>query len=520
MEEIENNEGEAVVKPSDSEEYRPKGLAAALNRFFRFKERGSTMKREVLAGLSVFLISVCVLLVNTRIICESMSFSSIDAGRTGYAGIYLGATLISFVGTMLIGLIANLPLVQISSLGLSSAFISLMGAGSGLTYYNLLAISFISAIIYVVLMAVPKIKQYVYSALPQSVRKALPVGMGLYIISYALKRSGIISVSADSVTVNSFDSLNLLGKAAIIAAIITVVAIIVYKKLNVKTPFLFGFLTGVLAFFVVGVMLAMTMVFSVNRGYIAFGAENMYTIGLGFEGIEFGAVFSEGFDFSGCTGNVFALFVGGFLTFLFMGMYESESSIESVKLSGVEIDEKQTTKALLCNGVVNVIAPLVGSAPVSVGRQSMIASEDGGRTGLVSVTAGVGLLVAMFTWLFFALFATFTATVGDYGHATSNSFAEYAQAEYVVSYAAMLVLGVFMMKGIKHCNTKDFTEFLPFAATVAGVAVTQNVVYGVAIGVIAHTLLKLLSFKPAVIKSIGIPTAVLTVLMVIVLILI
>ena len=103
------------------------------------------MKREVVAGISVFLISVCVLLMNTRIICETLG-----SDRAGYAGAYLAATIVSFVGTMLLGFVCNLPLVQVSSLGLSTAFISLLGAQNGLTYYNLLAVFFVGAIVYVV----------------------------------------------------------------------------------------------------------------------------------------------------------------------------------------------------------------------------------------------------------------------------------------------------------------------------------------------------------------------------------
>ena len=123
------------------------------------------------------------------------------------------------------------------------------------------------------------------------------------------------------------------------------------------------------------------------------------------------------------------------------------------------------------------------------------------------------------TWAFFALFATYTAKVSEYGHATSNSFAEYAQAGFVVSGMLMLVVGLFMLRGVKNCNCNDITEFVPFVATAALVAFTQNVVVGVAIGMISYAVLKLLTFKKQEIKNIGLPTAIVSLLLLVTLIL-
>lgn len=486
------------------EEYTPTGLAKILNRFFKFKERGSTMKREVLGGLSVFLISVCVLLMNTRIVCETLG-----SNGSGYAGIYLAATIVSFIGTMLVGLVCNLPLVQVSSLGLSTAFVSMLGAQNGLTYYNLLAVSFVGAIVYTAIMAIPASKKFVMNALPDPVRKAIPVGMGLYIISYALKTSGIINMElSGAVSVIDFSALSSLAIVAFVAAVATVVAIFVFKKLNFAHPYLYGFLSGLLLFYLIGVVASFNTLFSVNRAYIALGAENMYSIVFGFSGIEWGAVFTKGFDFSAYMGNVVTLFIGGALTFLFIGMYEAESAMESVELGGVSCASGRG-KALLLNAVVNVAAPLIGSTPISIGKQSAIASEDGARTGLSSVVCGIGYALAMFTWAFFALFATYTAVVSEYGHATSNSFAEYAQAGFMISSFAMLVLGTFMLRGVKNCNCENLTEFIPFVATVALTAFTQNIVIGVAIGVMSYIVLKLFSFKKQEIIGIGLPTGIL-----------
>lgn len=466
------------------------------------------MKKEVLAGISAFLISVCVLLVNTRIICETLS-----SDQAGYVGTYLAATLISFVGTMVIGFVCNLPFVQLPSLGMTSSFIALLGAGNGLTYYNLLVISFFGALVYSVVMAIPASRAFVLGALPASVRKALPVGVGLYMISYAFNKSGIAVAAAGSVGIVDVGSLAPFGLTVFIACLVTFLAVVIFKRLKVSHPYLFGFGIGLIVFYALGALIAFDSIFKVDRGYIAFGAENMYTIADGFAGIEFGAVFTKGFDFSAYGGNVFTFVVGGILTYFLMGMYETDSSVEAAALEGAEADDKSRSKAFIVNAATNVIAPILGSAPVSVGKQSAIAAGDGGRTGLTAVTCGIGYFIALFTWLFFALFATYTATVSEYGHAISNSFAEYAQAGFAITDMAMLALGVFLLKGFADCNFKDIAEFIPFAVVVAAIAFMQNIVIGAGIGMTAYVLVELFSFKPERIKNIGASRWVITVLL-------
>lgn len=500
--------------------YEPKGLAKILNKFFHFKERGGTMKGEIVAGISVFLVSVAILLMNTRIVA-----GTIGADNAGYCGIYLAATIIAFLGTLAIGFVANLPLVQISSLGLSTAFISLVGAGNGLTYQNLLAISFIAAILYTVLVSVPVVKKYVTEALPKPVRKALPVGMGLFIIFYAIKEMGIINVSEGTfpfVGVSGAGNGNLMYVVGALAAVLAIVAAFVFIKIkkHVSTPVFYATLVGFMAFYLVALVKCFSLVFSVDRAYIAIGAENMYTISAGFAGLDFGSVFTKGFDFSAYTGNVGQLWVYGILTFMFMGMYESEASVGAVALYNDSVDMNNTGRALLVNAATNVIAPIFGALPVTVGKSSVAASVDNGKSGLVSVVASIGFLLAMFTWVFFAFMATYTQVVTDYGHSTSNSFAEYTQAVFAVTDGIMLVLGVLMLKGLDGIDFKNIDELLPFAATVIGIAFMQNIVYGVAFGVIAYVLVKVCSFNKETIKSIGIPTAVLTAIMIVVLCLI
>lgn len=517
MDNIKTNGSEIVIGGRKQNRF-----AAALDRFFKISERGSTIGREIGAGISVFLVSVCVLLMETRIIGEATG-----ADNAAYCGIYLAATLVSFIGTLLIGLVARLPLIQTSSLGLSTAFIAYLGADNGLTYQNLLAISFIAAIIYVLLVSTPVVKKFIHNALPAPVRKALPVGVGLYVIFFALADSGLVSVTQDGVftlvgagSAGDGSAMYLLGVIAM--AVTTLACFIFYKMKNkVSTPVMFGLFVGLIVFYVAALITGFSLVFSVNRAYIAAGAENMYTIAAGFSGLDIGSVFTSGFDFSSYTGNVGQLVVYGILTFFLMSMYESEAGVGAIYLAtDTEGDFKTLNRALMCNAVTNIIAPIFGSMPVTVGKQSAVAAHDGGRTGLSSVITSVGFILAMFTWALFALLATYTATVSEYGHATSNSYAEYAQAVFAIVDGVMIFVGIMMMKGIGGIDGGRLEELVPFAATAAGIAFTQNIVYGVAAGMILWCIIKLFSFKLEEIKGIGLPSASLTAVLIVVLCLI
>lgn len=506
----------------EEEEIRVSKIGIALNKFFHFYERGSSVKQEIGAGFSVFLISICALFMNVQILTGAFGNDKIP-----YAGLYLGATIVSFIGTLLLGVVCNLPLIQVASLSLSSVFISILGANTGLTYANLLAITFISAVVYLLLTALPGVKKFVFHMLPNSVRNALPVSIGLYVVYTALDKMGII----DGFALSSLSD-DALGGAAIapyvrlcvFAGIIGFVIMLFLKRRGSKTSALSAFLISTCAFYLIAALahgIPFGYVFTQNRIWIGVNPDplgEMYTIGLGLKELQLTKVFIEGFDFSAFTaagGNIYLLFLQGILTFLFLGMYESEGAVIGADLNNKIIEdgsyEKASARFLAVNAVTNVIAPIFGSAPVSIGKQSAVAVNDGGKTGLTSIVCAIGYLLVMLTWVPYAIFATYTASVPEYGHA-GFVFPNIIRASFQVADAVMLVIGLMMLRGFKAFDASEFSETIPFAVTVIGGLFTKNIAYGTAFGVMAFTFLKLVSFKKEEIKSITVPATVLTVL--------
>lgn len=515
------SEQEKIVNeltPEVEEEKRTK-IGTFFNRFFHYYERGSNMKKEILGGLSMFLVSICALFLNMSVLSDAFS------SDVPYLGLYLASTIISFIGTLVIGLIANLPLTQTASLTISSVFISMIGANSGLSYYNLLVVTFFCAIIYTILMSIPIVRRKIYEALPSGVRKALPVALGLLVAGLALNHIGVVDLVLNPSSISS-DTRPTYAYFCIIMGVIGLIVTALYKLAKAKHPFLYGFVTTTILFFFVAAVSGtdgeiFSAVFSTNRAWIGINPDangEMYSITEAFSQLHFGEVFTSGFDFSSFTeagGDVFFLFVEGILVFLFMGMYESEAGIRMADENGqILIDEnsdKRVRRALLVNSATNVIAPLFSIAPVTVSKESSLASGDGAKTGLASVVASIGYLIMMFQWVVFIFFATYVPVVPEYGHA-GYVFSTVVDSTFQIAASVIFVLSLCSLKAVKKVDFSDAKEFVPFLITVVFTLFLQNIAFGVALGVVSYVVIKLFSFKKEEIKSITLPTSILSII--------
>lgn len=496
---------------------KPGKIGLALDKVFHYYERGSTMKQEVYAGISMFVLSVCALFMNITVLTGAFDT------QQPYLGVYLGATLISFIGTLLIGILTNMPLAQCASLSLSSVMISMLGANTGLTYENLLAVTFVSAVIYAAAMLIPGVRTAVYKALPRSVRKALPAAVGLYIAYLSLEQIGFFEAISSTEVVMREEYVNY----CILLGVIGIVITAVLKFNGAKHPYLKGFFWSTLLFYLIACFTGTTgaifsAIYSVNRIYVGINPDpngEMYFITSGLSQVKFGQVFSSGFDFSQYTaagGNVVKLFAQGILIFFFMGMYETEAAADAAAQNRMEEETEKKQKILLLNAVTNVLAPIFYVAPVSVAKESAAASEDGGKTGLTSIVCAIGYFIAMFTWAIFIFFATEVPVVPEYGHA-GYLFPAVVNSSFQIASAVMFVVGVSMLKAFKNCDFTNAAEFAAFTMTVAVTFVAQNIVYGAAFGVIGYVLIKALSFKKEEWKDLNAGNIVLCVLMVILL---
>ncbi len=536
-----------------------------LNKYFHHIDRGGTLSNEITAGISISILSICGIFLNMQLVAKmsvsgsytGASSSQIAANGEIYANMYFAAMLIAFIGSLMIGLIARLPLVQVSSLGLSTVLISMIGTEKGLTYYNLLVITFFSSILYALLVSVPMVKKWVFQAIPASVRKALPASVGLLLAFVALQLTGIITVGGSLVSVYgagsqldyvgdtvslanlvsfgkfsySTDKFHPLLLISALAVIITFICYLIYKRFS-KYPYFFSLLTGTgffLVFSISGVAVNWNNFhFSFDslwgRIWMIGGEDAMQAhISRILDNLSVGKIFSEGMDFSAYTangGSVVMLFTAGLLTFLFMSMYDAQAALSVTAASSRAFDannQKDLQRALMCNAGINIVAPLLGAAPVAIGKESYAGTEDGAKSGLASVSASVLFFISMFVWLIPAVFATacsYDIAFNMYGH-YGTVMQLLTECSFGVADAVMVILGLSMIKHSIGIEGKDYAEYVPFIVTIAGTFFLSSLAYGVALGTVAFIIIQLTKIKKAVkgkmpeaLTEIGIPTAV------------
>lgn len=490
----------------------PNGLAQRLDGIFKITERGSSIGDEVVAGIGAFCIAVCALLMNTQVVGTYYG---------NYAGAYLAVSLMALAGTLLLGIICNLPLLQTANMGMSAALIALLGSNTGLTYANIMLVTFIAAIIYLVIVVTPLKKVFV-DALPDGVRKAMPVVIGLYVVYTALHSSGLLTADGTIASAKDLTNLDLFYYWILIGAIVlAAVYMAAGRKAALSSTYLIMILVmwvGGIVFYLeyfVGGQTATTLVYQRLNLIFATDGAAPYNIALGISSAQFGQLFASGFDFSAYTeagGNAALFIIESVMTFLFLGLYTNLGTIDGSMAAGdIEaVDEAATNKALAIGAAINVISPLLGGTPVAIGSQSAVQTRDGARTGFSSVVAGIGFLIAAFNWIFYAIFATSTNGVGMWINDSETKLAAYVQDGFVFADLIMVFAGLAMLKAIKAVDVKRLEEFAPFAATVGAAAFTGDLVLGVAIGAVLYVIIQLIGRDR---KTIRIQTIILAVVL-------
>ena len=188
-------------------------------KLFHIAEKGADIRTELLAGLTTFMTMAYILMVNSGMFAELPGVS--------YYAIYIATALSAAIGTILIGLLANLPLAQASAMGSNAFFVYTVCMGFGLSYANALVLILLDGIAFVIL-TVTGLRKKIFAAIPPSVRLAIPAGVGLFIAFIGLQNAGI--VVADPETFVNLASFNLLfGSAAwsdVMPVLVTLAALI------------------------------------------------------------------------------------------------------------------------------------------------------------------------------------------------------------------------------------------------------------------------------------------------------
>lgn len=505
-----------------------------MENLFRYKERGGTLGGEIAAGICMGVLSVCGIFMNMQLLAQysitggaaTANTAQLAANGEIYAQMYFVSMMLSFVGSLAIGLVARLPLVQVSSLGLSAVMVSLVGIGTGLSYYNLLFLCFVSSVIYAVILLIPGGYQVLIGALPKGVRKALPAAAGLLLALTAAQLSGVFPVRSTGILTYGAGSVLEAGQSSVMqsgfvsfenysyltdkfhptmlicAAAVLVAAVLYFVRRRSARPCLTALMGGTVVFLAGSILLTcvnwknMTMSFdSLWARLWMVGSEDAMQLHIStvLANLSIGAVFTKGMDFTAYTeagGSIVRLFATSILTNLMLNLYDADATLSCV---AADCDAEATRMPLLCNAVTNVIAPIFGVSPMAIGKESVAGVRDHGRSGLAGVVAAIVMLISAFVWVVPFLFTTITSyniSFNMYGH-YGAVLQHLAESSFSIADMIMVIVGVSMALHSFALDWADLNESAPFLATIISTLLLSNLATGAAVGVVAFVLVNL-----------------------------
>ena len=461
-----------------------------MKKLFKLNENGTTVRTEIMAGITTFFAMVYILMVNANMFANPFGDGTNILG-VSYGAIYIATAISAVVGTLLIGLLSNLPLAQASGMGLNAFFVYTVCVGFGMTYANALFLVLIDGIVFI-LLTVTGLRKKIFNAIPKAVRAAIPAGIGLFIAFLGLQNAKIVIPSTSTgVTLGSFNLLVDGSWASIMPMVVTIVsvlAIAIMSKKNVKGAVLIGILGGTGLYYLLGL--------TVPDFYANFAID----LGSPFKAFEefgtqaFGKVFTEGWNFSAFaeahgTTNLIITIVTTSLAFCMVDMFDTIGTLYGACARGNMLTEDgeipNMNKAMLADAVATTAGAVCGTSTVTTFVESSAGVAEGGRTGLSSVVTAVLFLAAMFLSPIAQLIPS-CATA-----------------------AALIYVGVLMISCVKEIDWHSAEIAVPAFLTLAMMPFSYNISYGIAFGLISYLVINLFTGK---VKEIKVGTWVITLL--------
>lgn len=450
-----------------------------IERYFDLRGNGTTVKTEVLAGLTTFVTIAYILILNPQIMADPyLIMGDADMAAKIANGVFIATCFGAALGTFLMAFYARLPFVQAPGMGLNAFFAYTIVLGMGYSYAQTLVIVFLAGIFFIIITKIG-LREAIIRAIPDAVKKAITPGIGLFITIIGLKNSGIV-VSNDSTLVamadfSQWQNGNLAGMAAPLVALIGLIAICVLHSRGVKAAILLGMLVSTL----VGIPLGLTSLSNVS---FDIGSKFSDFFEVCFLQLDFAGLFS-GKNLGETVFTVLMLVI----SFSLVNMFDSIGTLMGAAKQSGMVDENgdviRMNQALMSDAIATAGGALLGTSTVTTVVESSSGIAAGGRTGLTSATTGVLFLAAL-------ILAPFAQLVPSAATAP-----------------ALIFVGILMISNIKEVDFSDMTNALPAFCTVIFMPFTYSIANGVAMGLITYCCVKLLTGKASEVKPLTIIVA-------------
>ena len=440
-----------------------------MEKFFKLKERGTTVKVEFIAGMTTFFAMVYILMVNATMFADPFGDGSNPLG-VSYGAIYIATAISAVAGTILAGLMSNLPLAQASGMGLNAFFVYTVCIGFGLSYANALVLIFVEGMVFI-LLTVTGLRKKIFDSLPDAVRMAIPAGIGLFIALLGLQNAGIV-VCNESTCVDLV-SFNILKQSwgdimPKLVTLCTFLAIVIMSHKKFKGAVLVGIIGGMAMYYLLG--------FTVDGFYANFNIEIMSPSQAfsEFTSQSLFKVFTDGFDFSAFiekhgSANLALTVVTTALAFCMVDMFDTLGTLYAACERAGLIDEKgeplNMNEGMLSDAIATVAGSICGTSTVTTFSEVNAGVAAGGRTGLTSVFCGIFFFIAMFL----------------------SPIAQLVPS--CATAAALIYVGVLMLGSVKNIDWNDFKISVPAFLTLSIMPFTYNISYGIAFGLISYIVI-------------------------------
>ena len=430
-----------------------------LEKLFKLKENHTTVKTEILAGITTFMTMAYILAVNPSV----LGATGMDQGA-----IFTATVLASVIGTVCMALFANYPFALAPGMGLNAYFAYTVVIGMGYPWQAALAAVFVEGVIFI-LLSLFNVREAIFNSIPANLKKAVSVGIGFFIAFIGLQNAKIVVGGATLVEFFSLDAveggtMNDVGLTVFLAIVgVFITSILVIK--NVKGNILWG----ILATWILGIICQFAGIYVPNPDLGYYNLLPDFSAGISIPSLA--PIFCK-LDFTAIPLSQFVVIV---FAFLFVDMFDTLGTLIGVASKADMLDKDgklpNIKGALLADAVGTTAGALLGTSTTTTFVESASGVTEGGRTGLTSMTTAILFALALLLSPIFLAIPSFATA------------------------PALIVVGFYMVNQVGMIDFTDFAEGIPAFICMAAMPFFYSISEGISMGVISYVVLNVATGK-------------------------
>ena len=453
-----------------------------LDTIFHLKENKTDVKTEIRAGITTFMTMAYILAVNPSILAAT----GMDQGA-----VFTATAIAAFIGTICMALFANYPFALAPGMGLNAYMAYTVVLGMGYSWQVALAAVFVEGIIFIALSAF-KVREALFDAIPYNLKKAVSVGIGLFITFIGLQNAKIVIGSSTLVSLFSLEGYNAAAGGGMatyhdagITVLLAIIGIVITGILVVKNV-KGNILWGILITWLLGIICQLAGWYVPNPDLGFYSLLPDFSSGISIPSLS--PIFAK-LSFKGVNVLEFAVVV---FAFLFVDLFDTLGTLIGVASKADMLDEDgklpRIKGALMADAVATTAGAVLGTSTVSTYVESASGVTEGGRTGLTSMTTGLLFLLSLFLSPIFLAIPSFATA------------------------PALVIVGFYMLGAVTDINFKDAEEGIPAFICIAAMPFFYSISEGISMGVISYVAFCLVSGKKEKINPVIVILAILFIL--------